>query len=66
MNVPRLLATVPTTTIALGDPARTAPPHNVNNLVTHHAPLQDAPRLYETFQKKEDGCIKVVLRPGAA
>jgi iron complex transport system ATP-binding protein len=38
----------------------------VMDLVTHHAPLQDAPRLYETFQKKEDGCIKVVLRPGAA
>ena len=23
----------------------------------------DAPALYETFQKKEDGCIKVVLQP---
>ncbi len=38
-------------------------PLGVLDLVTHHAPLEDAPRLYETFQKKEDGCIKVVLRP---
>ncbi len=40
-------------------------PLGVMDLVTHHAPLEDAPRLYETFQKKEDGCIKVVLRPGS-
>jgi len=38
-------------------------PLGVLDLVTHHAPLEDAPQLYETFQKKEDGCIKVVLRP---
>nr|WP_315269514.1 alcohol dehydrogenase catalytic domain-containing protein [Microbacterium lemovicicum] len=42
-----------------------ADPLGVMDLVTHHAPLEDAPALYETFQKKEDGCIKVVLRPGA-
>jgi threonine dehydrogenase-like Zn-dependent dehydrogenase len=42
-----------------------ADPLGVMDLVTHHAPLADAPRLYETFQKKEDGCIKVVLRPDA-
>ena len=42
-----------------------ADPLGVMDLVTHHAPLEDAPGLYETFQKKEDGCIKVVLRPGA-
>ena len=41
-----------------------ADPLGVMDLVTHHAPLEDAPGLYETFQKKEDGCIKVVLRPG--
>ncbi|BDV29604.1 zinc-dependent alcohol dehydrogenase [Microbacterium terricola] len=40
-----------------------ADPLGVMDLVTHHAPLTDAPGLYETFQKKEDGCIKVVLRP---
>lgn len=41
-------------------------PLGVMDLVTHHAPLDDAPGLYETFQKKEDGCIKVVLHPSAA
>lgn len=40
-----------------------ADPLGVTDLVTHHAPLEDAPDLYETFQRKEDGCIKVVLRP---
>lgn len=40
-----------------------ADPLGVMDLVTHHAPLADAPALYDTFQKKEDGCIKVVLRP---
>ncbi|KZX21458.1 zinc-dependent alcohol dehydrogenase [Rathayibacter tanaceti] len=38
-------------------------PLGVMDLVTHRAPLEDAPALYETFQKKEDGCIKVVLQP---
>ena len=28
-------------------------------------PLDRAPEMYETFQKKQDGCIKVVLQPGA-
>ena len=32
-------------------------------VVTHRVPLQDAPRAYETFKAKEDGCIKVVLKP---
>lgn len=40
-------------------------PFGVMDLVTHHAPLEDAPALYETFQKKTDGCIKVVLNPAA-
>ncbi|WP_341933504.1 alcohol dehydrogenase catalytic domain-containing protein [Microbacterium sp. LWO14-1.2] len=38
-------------------------PLGVMDLTTHSAPLEDAPALYETFQRKEDGCIKVVLRP---
>ena len=38
-------------------------PLGVMDLVTHRAPLSDAPALYETFQKKDDGCIKVVLEP---
>jgi threonine dehydrogenase-like Zn-dependent dehydrogenase len=32
-------------------------------VITHRAPLDDAPALYETFRNKEDGCIKVVLHP---
>ena len=40
-------------------------PLGVMDLTTHHAPLDDAPDLYRTFQRKEDGCIKVVLHPGA-
>jgi threonine dehydrogenase-like Zn-dependent dehydrogenase len=32
-------------------------------VITHRAPLEDAPALYETFRNKEDGCIKVVLHP---
>lgn len=37
-------------------------PH-VLDLKTHTASLDDAPAMYEKFQKKEDGCIKVVLQP---
>jgi threonine dehydrogenase-like Zn-dependent dehydrogenase len=32
-------------------------------VITHRVPLTDAPKAYETFRDKEDGCIKVVLRP---
>ena len=33
------------------------------DLTTHSVPLAEAPQAYETFQKKTDGCIKVVLKP---
>lgn len=32
-------------------------------VVTHTARLEDGPQLYKTFREKEDGCIKVVLKP---
>jgi threonine dehydrogenase-like Zn-dependent dehydrogenase len=32
-------------------------------VITHRLRLQDAPSAYKTFRDKEDGCIKVVLRP---
>jgi threonine dehydrogenase-like Zn-dependent dehydrogenase len=32
-------------------------------VVTHRAPLDEAPRMYRTFRDKQDGCIKVVLKP---
>lgn len=39
-------------------------PLGTEDLVTHRLPLSSAPEAYEMFQKKEDGCIKVVLNPG--
>jgi threonine dehydrogenase-like Zn-dependent dehydrogenase len=38
-------------------------PLGVEDLTTHQVPLSDAPAAYEMFQKKEDGAIKVVLKP---
>lgn len=32
-------------------------------VITHKLPLTDAPEAYKTFRDKEDGCIKVFLRP---
>jgi threonine dehydrogenase-like Zn-dependent dehydrogenase len=33
-------------------------------VITHRAPLEKGPELYKTFRDKQDGCIKVVLKPG--
>jgi threonine dehydrogenase-like Zn-dependent dehydrogenase len=32
-------------------------------VVTHRLKLDDAPGAYSTFQKKQDSCVKVVMRP---
>ena len=32
-------------------------------VITHQGKLEDGPDLYRTFRDKEDGCIKVVLKP---
>ncbi len=32
-------------------------------IITHIEPLSNAPAMYKTFREKEDGCIKVVLKP---
>jgi len=32
-------------------------------VITHRMPLEEAPAAYKTFRDKEDGCIKVVLKP---
>jgi threonine dehydrogenase-like Zn-dependent dehydrogenase len=32
-------------------------------VITHRVKLDDAPEAYKTFRDKEDGCIKVVLKP---
>lgn len=41
-----------------------ADPLGVMDLATHRLPLEEAPRGYEIFQKKQDGAIKVLLQPG--
>ncbi len=38
-------------------------PLGVDDLTTHQLPLEKAPDAYSMFQKKEDGAIKVVLKP---
>ena len=40
-----------------------ADPLGLDDLVTHTVPLFRGPELYSTFQRKQDGCIKVVLQP---
>ncbi len=35
----------------------------VETLATHHLPLEMASEAYKAFQDKEDGCLKVVLKP---
>jgi threonine dehydrogenase-like Zn-dependent dehydrogenase len=38
-------------------------PLGVDDFATHHLRLDEAPRAYEIFQKKQDGAFKVLLRP---
>jgi threonine dehydrogenase-like Zn-dependent dehydrogenase len=40
-----------------------ADPLGVLDLTTHRVSLEEAPHMYEVFQKKQDDCIKVVLAP---
>jgi threonine dehydrogenase-like Zn-dependent dehydrogenase len=35
-----------------------------DDIITHVAPLESGPELYKTFRDKQDGCVKVVLKPG--
>jgi threonine dehydrogenase-like Zn-dependent dehydrogenase len=35
-----------------------------SEVFTHRVPLEDGPRAYRTFARKQDGCIKVALLPG--
>jgi threonine dehydrogenase-like Zn-dependent dehydrogenase len=35
-----------------------------SEIFTHRVSLEDAPRAYHTFARKQDGCIKVALLPG--
>jgi threonine dehydrogenase-like Zn-dependent dehydrogenase len=38
-------------------------PLGVDEFATHRVPLAEAPQAYEAFQKKQDGTVKVLLRP---
>ena len=38
-------------------------PLGTEHFATHTFPLEEAPEAYEMFQRKEDGCIKVLFRP---
>jgi threonine dehydrogenase-like Zn-dependent dehydrogenase len=38
-------------------------PLGLDDFTTHTLPLEDAPRAYEMFQKKEDGAVKVLFQP---
>jgi threonine dehydrogenase-like Zn-dependent dehydrogenase len=38
-------------------------PLGVEDLATHRLPLDEAPRAYEIFQKKQEGAIKILLQP---
>lgn len=38
-------------------------PLGLSDFVTHRMPLSEAPTAYDTFEKKQDGCVKVVFKP---
>ena len=38
-------------------------PLGVESFATHRLPLDDAPRAYEIFQRKQDGAVKILLQP---
>lgn len=35
----------------------------LEDVITHKVPLADAAKMYDIFNKKEDNCVKVVLKP---
>jgi len=45
------------------DLLRAGDPLDAAGLVTHEAPLEAAPAMYDAFKHKRDGVVKVVLRP---
>ena len=40
-----------------------ADPLGVDHFATHQVPIDQAPEAYDVFQKKEDGAIKILLKP---
>lgn len=37
----------------------------LDDIITHTVPLSEAPKMYDIFNKKQDNCVKVVLKPFA-
>ncbi|MER7897865.1 hypothetical protein ABTX62_17605 [Streptomyces sp. NPDC096046] len=37
---------------------------STSHLATHTVSLEEAPRAYEMFREKSDGCVRAVVRPG--
>ncbi|RAU83757.1 zinc-dependent alcohol dehydrogenase [Pontibacter arcticus] len=35
----------------------------LDDIITHSVPLADAAKMYDIFNKKEDNCLKVILKP---
>jgi S-(hydroxymethyl)glutathione dehydrogenase/alcohol dehydrogenase len=35
----------------------------LDDVITHKVPLSEASKMYEIFNKKQDNCVKVVLKP---
>lgn len=35
----------------------------LDDIITHNAPLSEAANMYDIFNKKEDNCVKVILKP---
>lgn len=35
----------------------------LEDIITHKVPLKDAAKMYDIFNKREDNCVKVVLKP---
>jgi threonine dehydrogenase-like Zn-dependent dehydrogenase len=58
-NVKRWIDEIMPMIVGEGDPL------GVEDLATHHLPLEDAPRAYQMFQRKQDGAIKILLQPSA-
>jgi threonine dehydrogenase-like Zn-dependent dehydrogenase len=38
-------------------------PLGVDSFATHTLPLGEAPHAYDIFQKKQDGAVKIILKP---
>lgn len=47
----------------MGEVVEVGPEVDPSFVITHRLKLDDAPAAYKSFRDKEDGCIKVVLKP---